>query len=371
MPHDPAQRLPRLLSYLEADPDNETLLLDAIQTAIDERAPDTALALITRRASQADARRYRAFEALAQMQLGKHEAAVSIFADLLQDAPDDPALRFNAAYARAHAQDFDAALALLDENVGSTLPQAAALHVQLLHQIGDVDGAAHAAKTYLAIHPEHKALLAAASVLAIDLEDFDQARDLSERAGDHPDALTTLGTLALDQGRNVEALSIFDRVLGTNPDKPRAHIGRGLAKMLAGDYIAAADDIERGAEKFSTHSGSWIGAGWANLFAQRYEHARTDFEKAVASDRNFSEAHGSLAVLHLLQGRIDEGRHLAQTALRLDPQSFSGALAKSILLSSAGKADQAKAIIQKALTTPIDEHGKTIADALIRYGLTS
>jgi Flp pilus assembly protein TadD len=75
-------------------------------------------------------------------------------------------------------------------------------------------------------------------------------------------------------------------------------------------------------------------------------------------------------VLDLMEGRVEEARREAQTARRLNAQSFSAALAQAMLLSSGGRADQARVIIDRALHTPLDASGRTIAHSLARYGLS-
>ena len=121
---------------------------------------------------------------------------------------------------------------------------------------------------------------------------------------------------------------------------------------------------------FAEHVGSWIAAGWAHVIKGDLEAGRRCFEKALALDHNFSESHGSLGVIAILENRFDDARPLAATALRLDKQSFSGALAHALLLQSQNKPDLARKIIDRALNTPIDASGKTIAQAMARQALS-
>ena len=268
-----------------------------------------------------------------------------------------------------HTNSLDEALALLDGATIEASAPAAMLQVQLLHGGGRYEDALAAAKTNVNKHPDHPGLLAAASTIAIDAEDMSFARACAAGALGHPDAEATLGTLALADDAPEAARAHFERALERAPHAPRALIGRGLTALLSGDHGAASRDIEQGALLFKDHIGSWIAAGWARLIAGEVEAARQHFEHALAIDPSFSESQGSLAVIAAMQGDVVNARKLATIALRLDRASFSGAFANALIMASEGDSVRAHAIIERALHTPIEPGGKTIAHSLARYGL--
>lgn len=365
-------RLAMLLGFLESDPANHALLVDAAEAAIDARDAETATGLLDRAAAVAPATgREINLAGLAALLRKNFAAAAELFAELLATGADNPALRFNLAWARANEHAYEEALADLDDGAAQALPQAAMLRIQLLHQLGQVDAAIAVARDYLALHPDHQGLLAAVSVVAIDVEDEALAAATAGKAGDHPDALATRGTLALGEQRAEEAEAIFARALERNPGTARAWIGLGLAKLLTGKGAEAPADIDRGAEMFGNHLGSWVAAGWAHLLAGDAATARARFEAAVALDATFAESQGSLAVVDLLAGNTDEARRRSEIALRLDRRSYSAALVSSMLAASAGRPEDARRIVEIALKTPIDDSGRTVAQALATMGLKS
>lgn len=367
-----ASRLDRLLPLLEADPENLSLLSDAAETALAEQRPEIAAALLDRYAEAAPLPEMeRNLAGLAAMQLKRFDRAADLFERLLDEGIEDPAVRFNLAWSRAMLKDFDGALALLDADLSGRLPQAAMLEIQLLHEKGVFETAGERARAYIALHPDHRGLMAAVSVLALDIEDEALAAQCAAKAGDHPDALATLGTLALGEDRATEARAMFDRALERNEKVPRAWVGRGLAKMLTGEAGSAGPDIDRGAEMFGDHLGSWIAAGWAYFVDRDMQTSRARFETALALDPNFAESHGSLAVLDVLEGHGEQARHRAEIALRLDRHCYSAALAKVLLLAAAGDQAGAQRIFDMAISTPIDAQGRTIAQALARIGMTA
>ncbi|WP_109807734.1 tetratricopeptide repeat protein [Sphingosinithalassobacter portus] len=364
-----AGRFATLSRFLEEDPDNIRLLVDAAEAALDEGELQAAAELLARHERIAPLSiEARHLSAVIAMQAQDWSHAAEALASLRADGVDAPPLRFNLAWSLSMQQHFDAALELLDESTGEALPQAAELEIQLLHQLGHLDAATARAHQYVARHPEHRGLNAAISVLALDIEDSELAARCARAAGDHPDALTSIGTLALENDDPASAGELFDAALARNPGSPRALIGRGLVRLLANE-AAAANDLDRGAEIFGTHLGSWIAAGWAYVIAGDTGAGRQRFGRALAIDDNFAEAHGSLAVVELLSGDMDAARQRTEVALRLDRQCFSGALAATLLAAGSGEQARAEMIFRRALETPIDASGRTIAASLVRLGI--
>lgn len=375
MMNDPASpattsRLERLLALLETDPGNLPLLADTAEAALDERQPETTAALLARYAAIAPlGPRETNLAGIAALQVHDFGAAADAFGRLFDGGADDAAVRFNLAWARANLKEFTAALDVLDDDSARALPQAAMLRVQLMHETGDFDGAGDAARAYVALHPEHRGLMAAVSVLALDIEDEALAAECAAKAGDHPDALTTRGTLALADEHATDALVLFERALAANGESPRAWIGLGLAKLLTGKAGDAPADIDRGAELFGHHLGSWIAAGWAYFVNNDLVTSRARFETALAIDPTFAETHGSLAVLDILAGDLEQAKTKSDVALRLDRQCYSAALAKSLLAASGGDQETARRIFERAANTPIDGSGRTIGQALAKMGM--
>ncbi|MEO7690097.1 MAG: tetratricopeptide repeat protein [Sphingomonas sp.] len=366
----PSGRLARLLSFLESDPENLTLLSDAAEAALDERKADIAGDLLTRYAAIAPLpSRETNFAGIAALQVREFDKAAEAFGALFETGADDSAIRFNLAWARANLKDFASALEVLDDETARHLPQAAELRVQLMHQLGDFDGAGDVARAYVELYPDHRGLMAAVSVLALDINDEALASRSAAIAGDHPDALTTLGTLALGDDHATDALDLFERALSANSNAPRAWIGLGLAKMMTGQADSAPADLDKGAEMFGDHLGSWIAAGWAYFVNNDIASARARFETALAIDDTFAETHGSLAVLDILAGNLDEARRKSDVALRLDRQCYSAALAKSLLAASAGDQQTARRIFELAANTPIAGTNRTIGQALAKMGM--
>lgn len=362
-------RFARLSTFLMSDPGNLALIADTAEAAFNEARFEDAAALLARHETIAPLPQHQQnLAGLTAMRLLDWPRAAEWFEALLAAGADAPPIRFNLAWSLAMAKRFADALPLLDAATSAALPQAAQLEVSLLHELGDFERAEERARALILLHPEHRGLNAAVSTLAIDIEDVALAAATAAKAGDHPDALVTLGTLTLGDDDPDRAAALFDAALARNPKSPRALVGRGLTRLLTGDQTEAAREIDRGAELFGTHLGSWIAAGWAYVIAGDRATARDRFEKAVALDDRFGEAQGSLAVIELLDGDVERARRRTEIALRLDRQGFAGALASMLLAGAEGDTERAQRIFEVALKTPIGD-GRTLAQSIARMGM--
>lgn len=331
--NDARHRLTRLLGYLDHDPDNLNLIGDACAVAVDAGRPDKALEWLDR------------FEAIAPLppallnvkglvalQQDRFDDAVGIFEPLLAEKPDDVSLRFNLAWAVTMTGDDARVAQLLDEPTVAAIPGAATLKVQALHRLGDLEAALQYGVTLAESRPNDTELMGGLSLVAIDSQMPELALAWASKSQNTSEGLSTLGVLTLQDYHIDDALAYFERGLLIRPDSARNLLGKGLALMAAGDVHGAANFIDQSATLFKSHLGTWIAAGWAHFATDDRPRARTIFEHALALDDTFSETHGALAVLDILDGNIESARRRTDTALRLDRRCFAGALAKSLLL---------------------------------------
>ncbi|WP_022692959.1 tetratricopeptide repeat protein [Ponticaulis koreensis] len=356
-----------LLGFLSQDPENVNLKLDAGNALIDAGKYDDAFDLLSTIKPDNDlflsACNLKGEAALRAL---NYEAALEAFETIVNAGAADVGVNFNVSWTLTNLKRYDIARDTLSNEAVESIPQAAMLKVQLEHQLGDFNAAEMTARDAVARFPEHVGLMAAVSVLALDVEDKDLAAHTAKVASNHPDGKTTIATLALDQGNVDTAFALFDEVVSDFPQKPRSWIGRGLSQLMRGNYDAGAKDLDQGAELFQTHLGTWIASGWAYFVQGEYDTARERFQTAMNIDPNFSECHGSLAVIDLLNGDNEIASRRIKTALRLDNACFSAALAQSILIGAQGKAELSRKIVEKAMSTPVNESGQTLTDMLIR-----
>jgi tetratricopeptide (TPR) repeat protein len=368
--HSAQSPMLRLLGYLEHDPDNLTLIADAAHAAFDESAFDNACDLLARyRMLSSLPMPMVNLEGLVALRAGRLDVAAVAFDTLLADGVTDPAVRFNRAWVHALCKEHSAVLALLDEETVAVTPRAAALKVQALHHLGQIEEALAVGQGMAERFPGNDALLGALSVAAMDADDIDLARHYAEQAGGGVDALTTRGLIALNGDDPARALTLFDQALSEQRDAPRAWLGKGLGLVVTGKVADGTKALSRGAALFGNHLGSWIAVGWAQVISKDLEAARATFDHALSFDENFAETHGGLAVLDIAEGNLDGAKRRADIALRLDRNCFGGMLARILLHQAKGNTAAAAQIWEKAMDMPTGVGGKTLAQAIIGMGL--
>lgn len=368
-PAPAASRFERLSGYLRIDPSNPRLIADAADAALDEGLWAEVSEMIARYAAlEPLPPRLRNTAGLLALHEARYAEAIALFEPLLAAAPQDPHLRFNLAWASAMAGTAEAVVDLIDDAVVAATPAAAALKVQALHRLERLDEALAVGAGYAAAGHDDQALMSALAVAAIDAEEPDLARIYALRAGDTHEGLSTLGALALDQGLVSEAAGLFDRALAVDPTSGRAQLGKGLALLSEGDAAGGAPLVEAAAARFGDHLGSWVAAGWGRFAQGDQAAARRLFEKALALDDTFAETHGALAVLDVMDDRIDSATRRCQVAFRLDKACLSAALARSLMAARQGDAATAERIRALALNTPLGPDGRTLSQAMAKLG---
>ena len=368
--HRPAaSRLESLLGFLKRDPGNLHLIGDAASAAFDAEDGDTALELLERYSSiQPLPDDLLNLKGLATMAKQDYAGAAAVFEELRTRAPEDPVLKFNLAWARSMMESWQEALDLLDDRTLSASPRAPSLKIHVMHHLDLYDEALAAGEVLAQRFPDDQALMGALATLALDAEKPDLGRAYAARAGKTAEGCAALGFLALGDQEDERSLALFDEALAAQPANPRAWVGKGLGLLAAGNAVEGSKAIDRGAELFGDHIGSWIASGWARFARGDNAGARQSFERATAIDANFSECHGGLAVIDLMDGNIAEAQRRCDIALRLDKKSFGGALAKTLLLAKAGRPEAAQRVRDIAFATPVGMHGETLAQLLAKMG---
>ncbi|NJM51345.1 MAG: tetratricopeptide repeat protein [Sphingomonadales bacterium] len=364
--------LAQLLGFLEVDPENISLLQDAVTAALSASDFDNLDLLMGRLQKLTELTPpMRNLLAISYLRRGRFEEATVIFEQLRGEGQDVPAIRFNLAWIAALQGRHEDVLTLTDEEVVAKVPRAAAIRVQAMHHLGQIEEALVAGREMEHIHPHDNYLLGALSVAAMDADNYELAKSYAAKANGGADALTTQGLVSLYEDGAEGAVQLFERALIEHPDAPRAWLGKGLCHLSQGDTDAALPCLQKGAEIFEDHLGSWIALGWTYFIRKDLAGARKNFEIALSHDDNFAETHGGLAVLDVAEGNLESAQRRAEIAIRLDKQCFGGMLAKAMLAEARGNKELAKKIVERAMNVSMGVDGKTLAQAMIGFGMKS
>lgn len=367
------QRVRRLLSFLEQDPDNAVLLADvaSLQMALGDFDQACRHA---ERAVRIDARSRAAHAVLGLIaaQRQDHETAASHLAEAYALGERDLQVQYDYArtlamlgrFAEAEAPAHEAALAR------ERLPHAPALYIRVLHYLGKLDEAiafAEALGRDDAMPPRVNGML---STLYLDIEEPDKARAAASAAlaqdPNDSDALTAEGLLALGDLDARLAHSDFERVLRSQPQHGRALLGSGLSQLLAGDIDGAAQTLEQAVatSNMRSHNGTWQALAWCHILRRDIDGAERALQHALELDRNFAETHGGLALVALMRGNLDSAIQGAKRANGLDRGNLAGNFAESLIQQVSGNPAGAQAILQHLLSQPIMPDGKTVQEAV-------
>ena len=185
------------------------------------------------------------------------------------------------------------------------------------------------------------------------------------------------------EGRNEEALELFDKSLERNPENGKVWYNKGCVLLEMGRNEEALEANVTALKFYPTDGLAWGNKGTALFNLGRFEEALPAFEKSLESDNNdvnalynkgrtlarlgrFEEAIPPLdKALQLDQNRLDAWnekamahQHLGQNdaafsafdkALQIDPQYANGLVNKGSLLTSLDRFDEAIAAYDKVL----------------------
>ena len=304
------------------------------------------------------------------MAANQPDEAIGILQGLLAAGHDHPVARYNLAYALALARRFAEAHATLLPVVDDPqIPEAPVLLARCLHHLGELDEAIRRLNAFTAKHPDHAEALGMLSLLNLDALQVEAARKAAEQAlKTNPNdlgGLVTMGSLALETQDDQTAGSFFERAVERHPHSGRAWSGMGLTTMLKLDLPKAIGQLEQAVRYMPNHIGTWHALAWCQLMANDLEGAKRSFEQSMEIDRSFGETHGGLAVVAVMQNRPADAEQAIKRAMRLNPESFAGRFAQSLLLN---KSDPAKAqeLLKSIFAARVSVDGQTLQEILRR-----
>lgn len=360
------QKLERYKIFLTQDPDNASLAEQAaeIHYRLGEFTDANVLidAVLKKQPNEPGLLFLKANVAMAS---GQAAISVELLQSLLDSGHDALAIKYNLAYAMLYVGKHEEALALLDtlEANADQLPEISLLRARILHHLGDLDQAINSAENYLSQNPNNSETSGVLALLNYDANQNEIAKKWAEQTlttnDKNLEALITLGSIAVDSQIQDEANQYFEVAVEEHPSSGRAWSGLGLADMLGMDIEKAIVDLKK-AVKFMHHIGTWHGLAWCQIIMDDIEGAKQSLLSSMKIDRSFGETYGGLAVIDILQNNLDDAKIKVKKALRLDPFSFSGRFAQSLLLERKGDVKEAKKLIQNILSSKIGDDTETV-----------
>jgi len=368
------ERLQRLESYLATDPGNMQLLSDAFETAISAGEFDRAEALLAQgNASGTDTAAWKFKESNLRIAQRRLDEAWEVLQALQQNTGAHPAIIQNLAFIaflqQQYKQCYDLLRPLIDETSnGAADSSLQVLWLRTLHRLTLLQEALNWYDRQIANNTLASDAAGVASLICIDADRLEQARQLSEQAlkanPQQIEALVARASVALALRDANGARQLLTNALQQNPQDGRSWSALGFAEMLAGDLDKATQHFRQAVVFMPAHIGTWHGLGWARLMSRDIKEARDAFEQALSLDRNFGESHGAMAVVQALQGEREQALQSIERAKRLDKAGLSAHYAESILSGEASDAQAMQRLAQRLLGDRKGPLGGTMADWL-------
>lgn len=249
-------------------------------------------------------------QATALHRMGQHQAAMDLYAQILERDPDHPqALLLSGLLALQLGQPALAAARM--RQVLAQMPAHASAHGHLglaLKQMGQHEEALASLDRALALRPDDASVLNNRGNLLVDLHRHTEAVDCFEQALRHrpADANThhNLGIALLALARHDQALAHLAQACALNPRHAQAWIHRGNALKGLSRPDEALRSYERAIDLGTDQGLAWRNHGVVLMALKRWE-----------------EAHQSmLQALTFMPEDLETIHHLAQILLRLDRQ---------------------------------------------------
>jgi tetratricopeptide (TPR) repeat protein len=335
----PNERLERLWTYLQADPQNANLARDIAKEALGCGNPEQAVKALDHLCALGQQTPNDEAAALfALSKLGQFDAACARGLAALQAWPEDEAIRLETARALLNLKRFQEAadtLAMAFEDP-PIAQMAGELTLQALWHLADVATAVEKGLALCAQWPQNPRILSLTSALLFDAERANEAFDLANQAyamsSEH--AYQSLHVLASERLLKQDVTSAFkflDEAQRIRQDDGRIWLIRGSAHMVSGQMDQAIDDLKKAQRIFPDHPGTHLTLAWVYIVRKQLDDALAAAMQAIHASPAFAESHGTLATIHALKGENEQAQQSIRRATLLDSNSFAAKYAQALL----------------------------------------
>lgn len=350
------QRCGRLQEFHMQDTDNIDLACDLIDTLLNLGKPEEA-ALVYQRTQTADPEnpmlRFRFSSIL--LAKGDFVCASDHLQNMRKDGVDNIGVRYNHALARLCIDDPETAAEIIEPIIDEwqNYPPLLLLAARVAHAQREPQCAQEHLDLYRETDPTSIEAMALHSLLLLDMGSPEKALKLAREALNHDprrlEALLAAAGAAI-QLDDFESAAQYAQVATEHyPDSGRSWSLMAQVQLDQAQLTDARHSLELATRHMPGHIGTWHMLGWLDIIAEKLEDAENCFQKAYEIDRNFDETHGGLGVVHALRQRWAEAKEASRRAIKLNPQSFSGRYARSLILAYEGRSEDAKNIIDEIL----------------------
>jgi len=351
-----AVRAVRLREYLAADSGNAELACELADLLAAQGAPEDAervLAGLPESSQSTAAIGFR--RARLALATGRYADASLQLNALVEQGVDAPAIKHDLAFSQLCLRQTERARQTVGDAIarhGASSPlHILAARIELQEQ--QFDTALNRLQAALHLDPNDAQAHGVHALALFDSNRLEPALQAAAAAlqqdPDQHEAQIVAGTLALWNKEWDVAQPLFERAVAFHSNSGRALSGLGQCLMLRNELPAAREVLVRAVKAMPEHIGTWHALAWTQLLQGESAAAKSSYEQAYALDRNFGDTHGGLALVAVLNDRLDEAAASIERALRLDRNSITGRYARSLLLQKQGDTAGSEALLSELL----------------------
>ena len=134
-----------------------------------------------------------------------------------------------------------------------------------------------------------------------------------------PAALNNLGNAYLELKKYEEALIAFEKTIQMQPNFVDAHYNQGRAHSALKDYKKAILAYQKATDINSNYVWACINKGYCYFQLEQYEEAQESYKQALSINKNIPELQNNLALVYQKLGHINESVESFNLAIKLNP----------------------------------------------------
>ncbi|MDR2471332.1 MAG: tetratricopeptide repeat protein [Treponema sp.] len=132
-------------------------------------------------------------------------------------------------------------------------------------------------------------------------------------------SLNDSGIALTEARRPNEAIPLFRRALGIEPENPLLWLNLGIAQQRTGDYEAALDSFHRALAIDDNLDEAWFSMGLIYYEQEQFELSEDCYHFALSRNGDSPKSWNNLGVLYFTQKLYEEARHCFEEAVALHP----------------------------------------------------
>lgn len=228
-----------------------------------------------------------------------------------------------------------------------------------LHQQGDLAAAEPIYRKILAHSAEEATALSLLGTLCLQTGRDKEAADLLERAialkPDEPGWLANLGVVLRKLERYTEGADALRRSLELKPDAPETVSNLGLVQHQLGDFLQAIESFKAAIALRPNLAGPHINLGTTYLHLELFEEAAASFRQAIALQPRHAFAHSNLGMALIRLGQLQAAESEFRAAVTLAPKTAEGWRGLGMALRDQGRMEDALNAYEQALALDPDD----------------